>query len=103
MSAPDKTDTNGPHLFDSSIGDRPGRRETEQLQEIIIKAHYLAMELRYICAGSGIGAPALSLGAADMLKQWACAFAADLAAARSGPERSAPVSNRLFTAMPKDD
>lgn len=44
------------------------RREIEQLQDIIIRAHYLAMELRDICAESNVGSRHLSLSAGHMLK-----------------------------------
>ncbi len=54
-------------------------REAEQLQEIIIRAHYLSMELRDICASSKVGSGQLSLSASQMLKCWALAFSQELA------------------------
>jgi hypothetical protein len=60
---------------------RLSARDVETLQEIIIRAHYLAMELRDVCAVSGVGASALSVAAAHMLKNWALSFSRDLEAA----------------------
>ena len=53
-------------------------REIEQIQEIIIRAHYLSLELRDICAVSGIGSRHMSLAASHMLKAWAVAFSNEL-------------------------
>ncbi|MGL4440133.1 MAG: hypothetical protein ACRCUE_12770 [Bosea sp. (in: a-proteobacteria)] len=54
------------------------QRDIEQLQDIIIRAHYLSMELRDICAISNVGARHMSLAAGHMLKSWALAFAEEL-------------------------
>lgn len=54
------------------------QRELEQLQDIIIRAHYLSMELRDICAVSKVGSSQMCLAAGHMLKNWALAFAEDL-------------------------
>ncbi len=60
------------------MGSRLRSREIEQLQDIIIRAHYLSMELRDICATSQVGPRDMSLAAGHMLKSWARAFAEDL-------------------------
>lgn len=51
-----------------------GRRDIEQLQEIVIRAHYLALELREMCAPSGVAEPELSRQVGVMLQRWAIAF-----------------------------
>lgn len=55
-----------------------GPREIDQLQDIIIRAHYLSMELRDICAEADIGSRHMCLFAGDVLKRWALAFAQEL-------------------------
>jgi len=50
----------------------------EALQEIISRAHYLAMQLRDVGAVSGVGASAFSVAAAYMLKNWAIRFSQEL-------------------------
>ena len=62
------------------------RIEQERLEEIVIKAHYVAMEIRDICASSGIAPPELSLAAAHWLKQWALAFGERLRTLRIGTD-----------------
>ena len=52
--------------------------DVEQLEEIIIRAHYLSMELRDMCAPSGVGQIAMSEMAGLMLKGWALAFSQQL-------------------------
>jgi hypothetical protein len=59
--------------------DRPAQvslslREIEQLQEVVIRAHYLALELRDMCAPAGVAPREMSLAVADMVKSWALAF-----------------------------
>ncbi len=53
-------------------------REIEQMQEIVIRAHYLALELRDICAPSGLADPLMSRSVSDLLRQWALLFGAEL-------------------------
>jgi hypothetical protein len=60
------------------------RRKTEQLQEIVIRAHYLSMELRDICAATSFAPPEMSLAAGAMLKNWALAFGRAVEAAEAG-------------------
>ncbi len=52
--------------------------EIEVLREIISRAHYLALQLRDVCAVSGVGASAFSVAAAYMLKNWAIRFSQEL-------------------------
>ena len=52
--------------------------EIEALQEIISRAHDMAMQLRDVCAVSGVGASAFSIAAALMLKNWAIRFSQEL-------------------------
>ncbi len=52
--------------------------EIEAFQEIISRAHYLTIELRDVRAVSGVGASALSVAAAYMLKNWAIRFSQEL-------------------------
>lgn len=61
-------------------------REIEQLQDIIIRAHYLSMELRDICAVSDVGSRHMSLVAGRMLKSWALAFAQELERVTNPPD-----------------
>lgn len=68
----------------SGIRLRP--RDIEQLQDIIIRAHYLSMELRDICAASGVAPRDMSLAASHMLKSWALAFAGGLERATNPPD-----------------
>jgi hypothetical protein len=49
-------------------------RQIETLQEIVIRAHYLSLELRDLCAPSGVAPPEMSAGMARMLRGWAIAF-----------------------------
>lgn len=64
------------------------RRQVEQMREIIIRAHYLSMELRDICAVSGVAPPHISLAAGQMLKNWALAFARELEPAAAASDSS---------------
>jgi hypothetical protein len=53
-------------------------REIEQMQEIVIRAHYLAMELRDICATSGVARADMSFAVSSILKSWALSFGGSL-------------------------
>jgi hypothetical protein len=64
------------------------RRQAEQMREIVIRAHYLSMELRDICAVSGVAPPQISLAARQMLKSWALAFAQELERASAPSDSS---------------
>ncbi len=63
------------------------RREIEQLQEIVIRAHYLALEIRQLCAASGLGAPELSQQVGLMLQRWALEFGKQIDAAEPAKRR----------------
>ncbi len=54
------------------------QREAEQLQEIVIRAHYLALELRDVCAAAGVADPEMSRMTGRVLKNWALTFSAKL-------------------------
>jgi hypothetical protein len=49
-------------------------RQIEQFKEIIIRAHYLSMEIRDLCAPSAVAPIEISLGASRVLRAWALAF-----------------------------
>ncbi len=53
-------------------------REIERLQDIIIRAHYVASELRDVCAGSKVGSRHLCLAVGHMLKGWALSYTEEL-------------------------
>lgn len=50
------------------------QRQIEQFKEIIIRAHYLSMEIRDLCAPSAVAPAEMSLGASRVLKAWALGF-----------------------------
>jgi hypothetical protein len=56
------------------------------LQDIIIRAHYLSMELRDICAVSKVSSRHMCLAASHMLKSWALAFAEELECTVNPPD-----------------
>ncbi len=57
------------------------RRQIETLQEIVIRAHYLSLELRDLCAPSGLAPAQMSISTAHMLRNWAIAFSRAIEAA----------------------
>lgn len=68
------------HMMEEPVQDRAplSQREVEQLQDIIIRAHYVATELRDICAVSHVGSRHLCLAVSHMVKSWALSFAEEL-------------------------
>ncbi len=66
------------HGMAAPHGQRLRQRDTEQLQDIIIRAHYLSMEMRDICAASAPASRTMCLAAAHMLKCWALGYSREL-------------------------
>ncbi len=61
-------------------------REIELLEEIVIKALYLSMEIRDACATSDVAPPEASLAASEVLRGWALRFSESLRARRRAIE-----------------
>jgi hypothetical protein len=72
------------------------RRQIETLQDIVIRAHYLSLELRDLCAPSGLAPAQMSVGVAQMLRNWAIAFsrAIEVAESRAADGASPGCSDR---------
>jgi hypothetical protein len=58
-------------------------RKHDELETIIIRAHFLSMDIRDVCAQIDIAPPEMSLTVSSLLKSWAVSYAAALRAAQA--------------------
>jgi UDP-N-acetylmuramyl pentapeptide synthase len=54
----------------------------------VIRAHYLAHELRYYCGRYNLAASLVANAVAENLEKWATRFGAELEAMESSPDRA---------------
>jgi hypothetical protein len=74
----------------------PSKEDVDATWDVVIRAHYLAHELRYYCARYNLASSVVANAVAENLEKWATRFGAELEAmeASSDRRRDAPARRR---------